>query len=99
MTRREFSGGAILATTAAVQADPLGMLIGTQVWPVREALNKDFEGTLRELAAMGYKTIEMCSPPGYESSGFAPLMKLSAAEMKQKIHAAGLRCESSHYNF
>jgi len=82
-----------------MQADPLGMPIGTQVWPVRQALNQDFEGTLRDLASQGYRTIEMCSPPGYESSGFAPLMKLTAAEMRQKIRAAGLRCESSHYNF
>jgi len=99
MTRREFAGGAVLAAAATGHADPLGMPIGTQVWPVREALNKDFDGTLRDLAAMGYRTIEMCSPPGYASSGFGPLMKLSSAEMKQKIQAAGLRCESSHYNF
>src|ERR1044071_5869573 len=99
MTRREFTAGSLIATAATGQADPLGVPIGTQVWPVREALNKDFEGTLRDLASMGYRTIEMCSPPGYESSGFTPLMKLSAAEMRQKIRAAGLRCESSHYNF
>ena len=96
MTRREFATGALIATAATAQADPLGMPIGTQVWPVRDALNKDFDATLKDLAAMGYRTIEMCSPPGYK---FAPLMKLSAAEMRQKIRAAGLRCESSHYNF
>ena len=98
MTRRDFTAGAVAATAAGGHADPLGMPIGTQVWPVREALNKDFDGTLRDLAAMGFRTIEMCSPPGYASSGFASLTKLTAAEMKQKIQAAGLRCESSHYN-
>jgi sugar phosphate isomerase/epimerase len=39
----------------------------------------------------------MCSPPGYESSGFGPLMKFKAKEMKQIINDAGLICESSHY--
>src|SRR5262245_18435506 len=87
MTRRDFAGGAIMATATIGTAYPLGMTIGTQVWPVREALNEDFDGTLRELAATGFRTIDMCSPPGYESTGFAPLMKLSAAVMNQKIRA------------
>jgi sugar phosphate isomerase/epimerase len=39
----------------------------------------------------------MCSPPGYEKSGFAPLMKMTATEMRKTIRAAGLRCESCHY--
>jgi len=39
----------------------------------------------------------MCSPPGYESSGFGPLIKLKAQEMKQIINDTGLICESSHY--
>jgi sugar phosphate isomerase/epimerase len=43
--------------------------------------------------------IEMCSPPGYEKSGYGPLMKLKPAEMRQIIKAAGLGCESCHYNF
>jgi sugar phosphate isomerase/epimerase len=47
---------------------------------------------------MGYKTIEMCSPPGYKE-GFGALASLSAAEMKKTIEAAGLRCESCHYQF
>ena len=58
---------------------------------------KDFEGTLRELAAIGYRTIEMCSPPSYAE--FRPLAGLSAAQMRHTIEAAGLRCESCHYNF
>ena len=39
----------------------------------------------------------MCSPPGYESSGFGPLMKLKAKEMKKIINDAGLIFESTHY--
>jgi sugar phosphate isomerase/epimerase len=73
------------------------MPIGFQVWTVREALIKDFPGTLRKMAALGYQSVEMCSPPGYESSGFGPLMKLKAKEMKQIINDAGLIFPSSHY--
>jgi sugar phosphate isomerase/epimerase len=67
------------------------------VWTVKEMLVKDFPGTLKMMAGMGYQSCEMCSPPGYESSGFGPLMKLKAKEMKQIINDAGLVCESSHY--
>ncbi len=78
-------------------ADPLGFPIGCQVYPVREALSKDVNGTLRQLAAIGYRTIEMCSPSGYERSGFAPLVKMKGSELKSVIRSAGLGCESCHF--
>lgn len=98
-TRRELLALLGAAGLPALTAAPLGMAVGFQVFPVRQALAKDFEGTLKEMAGIGYKAVEMCSPPGYVSSGFGPLTSMSAAEMKQKIGAAGLRCESCHYGF
>ena len=80
-------------------ATPLGLPIGFQVYPLREALAKDFPGTLRQMAELGYRTVEMCSPPGYVSSGFGPLAKLSASEIRRTIEGAGLHCESCHYSF
>jgi len=82
-----------------LSADPLGMPIGCQSWPVRDALAKDFPGTLKQLAGIGFRTLEMCSPPGYATSGFGPLATMKAAEIRQAIEAAGLRCESSHFQF
>lgn len=100
VSRRELLGGAAISlAAAALRADPLGMPIGCQTYPVREALGRDFEGTLRQIAAIGYKTIEMCSPPGYRNSGYGPLVDLKAAAMRKTIHDAGLRCESCHYQF
>jgi sugar phosphate isomerase/epimerase len=94
-------GAAALAALSplaqALKADPLGLPIGCQVYPVRNALGKDFEGTLRQLAAIGYRTIEMCSPQGYGGPGFGPLASMKASELRQKIQAAGLGCESCHY--
>ncbi len=84
---------------ARLQADPLGLPIGCQTYPVRDALGKDFEGTLRQIAAIGYRSIEMCSPPGYRNSGYGPLADMKAAEMREKIKAAGLKCESCHFQF
>src|ERR1039457_3490631 len=98
--RRLLGGGAIsLASLASLRADPLGLPIGCQTWPVREALGKDFPGTLKELAGIGYRSIEMCSPPGYERGGYGPLVGIKAADMKKTIHDAGLVCESCHYQF
>ncbi len=108
MTRRDFIRQSAMAVGAValvnqpaltLHAKPLGMPIGFQSWVVRDRLAKDFEGTLRQLGALGYQTIEMCSPPDYASSGFGPLASLKAPEMRRIIQNAGLRCESCHYGF
>lgn len=108
LTRRQFIGqsaATIAATTCLwsaagqLQADPLKMPIGCQLYPVGKMVEKDFEGTLKQLAAIGYKTIELCSPPSYTTSGFAPLVKVKAADLRKTIEAAGLKCESCHYQF
>jgi sugar phosphate isomerase/epimerase len=96
-TRRNFLGTLAAGAAAALHAEPLGMPAGFQVFPIREALAKDFAGTLRQMAEIGYKTTEMCSPPGYVSSGFGPLVSMSASTMKKTIQDADLRCESCHY--
>jgi sugar phosphate isomerase/epimerase len=108
LSRREFLGRSAAGIGSVVLASqfpinlnartlPVKMPIGFQVWTVKDSLIKDFPGTLKKMAALGYQSMEMCSPPGYESSGFGPLMKLKAKEMKQIINDAGLICPSSHY--
>src|SRR5579884_1513975 len=101
-SRRQFLARSAAAFTAAasiraLSADPLGMAIGTQTWPVRKLIEKDFPGTLKQLAGIGYQTIEMCSPPGYKNYGFGPLAGMSGAEIRRVIDDAGLRCESCHF--
>jgi sugar phosphate isomerase/epimerase len=110
LSRRQFLGKSALGIGSAMVASaipfninanfnyaPVNMPLGFQVWTVKDMLVKDFPGTLKMMADLGYQTVEMCSPPGYESSGFGPLMKLKPREMKQIINDAGLICESSHY--
>ncbi len=112
LSRRQFLGKSVIGVGSAVIASQLpmnlsakifsnsvNMPIGFQVWTVKDMLVKDFPGTLKMMAGLGYQSLEMCSPPGYESSGFGPIMKLKAKEMKQIINDAGLICESSHYGF
>jgi sugar phosphate isomerase/epimerase len=106
ISRRRFLGagatgiaaGCLSSGALELRADPLGLPIGFQAFTVRDQIGKDFEGTLRQIAAMGYQTVEMCSPQGYRG-GFATLSKLKASEIRQTIQAAGLRCVSCHYGF
>ena len=110
LSRRHFLGISTLGIGSALVAGRIPVDIGTdmsqkamkmplgfQVWTVKDMLVKDFPGTLKMVADMGYQSVEMCSPPGYESSGFGPLMKLTAKEMKQIVNEAGLVLESTHY--
>ncbi len=108
ISRRQFlaqgaltiAAGTCLGPAArSLRADPLGLPIGCQLYPVGKQIAQDFEGTLRQLAAIGYRTIELCSPPSYEKSGFAPLVKMTAAQVRKAFEVAGLQCESCHYQF
>lgn len=71
---------------------------GFQVWTIRKELVNDFPGTLKKMADMGYKEVEMCSPLGYSNSGFEPLNHMSGSEMRKIVEDAGLKCTSSHFN-
>ena len=110
LSRRQFLSKSTLGIGSAIVASqlplnlsadtfdkPVKIPLGFQVWTIKDQLVKDFAGTLKMMAGLGYKSVEMCSPPGYEFSGFGPLMKMKAKEMLQIINDAGLIFESTHY--
>jgi sugar phosphate isomerase/epimerase len=106
VSRREFLKNAATSAAAAgflstgaleLRANPLGLPIGCQTWPVRELIAKDFPGTIKQLADAGFQTIELCSPVGYADSGFAGLAKYSGAELRKILGDAGVTCVSSHF--
>ena len=83
-----------------LNADPLPALkmpLGFQSWIVREKIANDFSGTIKMVAEMGYQSIEMCSPVGYENLGFGGLLKYKPKELKKIINEAGLSWISTHY--
>src|SRR3979411_475233 len=73
-------------STSSITKHPIGF----QSFPIRDILVKDFPGTLKMMASLGYQTVEMCSPPGYKGAGFAPLVDMKAKEMRRIINDAGL---------
>ena len=107
ISRREFfkntaTGAAVAGILSAgareLRANPLGMPIGCQTYPVRNMIAKDFPGTIKQLAEAGFQTIELCSPVGYADSGFAGLAKYKGAELRRMFGDLGVKCESSHFD-
>ena len=96
-------GGAFLFSQlpgqAFAAAHYLDIPIGFQTWTVRDMLAKDFAGTLKMMAAQGYKLTEMCSPKGYVNAGFGSLVSMKTADMRSIITDAGLRCPSCHFGY
>ncbi len=107
-TRRDFikTTGVAIGSAALLSSVPFNMIgcaapkpkdFGFQVWTIKDELIANFPGTLKKMADLGYKQVEMCSPLGYTSSGFGPLNEMSGTEMKKIIDDSGLTCISSHY--
>jgi sugar phosphate isomerase/epimerase len=96
ISRRKFlkTASASVAFAAActearwLMANPLGLPLGLQLYSVRDLLPKDYEGTLRELSALGYREVE--------AAGF---FGRSASDVKHAMEQAGLHCVSAHYSY
>ncbi|MEN6536507.1 MAG: twin-arginine translocation signal domain-containing protein, partial [Bryobacteraceae bacterium] len=68
ISRRDFLGGSAIGVAVAgsllqgagnLWANPLGMPIGCQLYPVGKLIAQDFEGTLKQLSAIGYQMVEL----------------------------------------
>lgn len=105
-SRREFLRNVATNVTAAgvlsagleLRANPLGLPIGCQTYPVRAMIARDFPGTLKQLSNAGFQTIELCSPVGYADSGFGGIAKYKGAELRAILSEVNLKCESSHFS-
>jgi sugar phosphate isomerase/epimerase len=90
ISRRSFlsssSAAATLFVTGVGRAASLGLPVGLQLYSVRTLLPKDYAGTLKQIAALGYKEVE--------AAGF---YNLPVEQVKKAMQAAGLRCVSAHY--
>ena len=102
MSRREFmeraaigSGvaGCLVASAAKLAANPLGLPIGSQVYPLRSML-KDFPAFAKKISAIGVTRLELCSPIGY-GADFSALA--NGKEVRQILADRGLKAESSHF--
>jgi sugar phosphate isomerase/epimerase len=110
ISRRTFIGKTTMGVGAALALSQLpkqlfanaaasDIPIGFQTFPIRELLAKDFAGTLKMMAGLGYQLTEMCSPAGYADNGFGPLVNMKTADIRSIITDAGLSCPSCHFNY
>ncbi|MEO6845198.1 MAG: sugar phosphate isomerase/epimerase [Ginsengibacter sp.] len=67
-----------------------GVIVGIQLYTVRDDMKKDPEGTLKKLAAIGYKYVEAA---GYADRKF---YGYSIPDFKKLLKDSGLRMESGH---
>jgi sugar phosphate isomerase/epimerase len=96
ISRRKFlrtaSASVAFAATCSdapwLMANPLGLQLGLQLYSVRDLLPKDYEGTLSQLSALGYREVE--------AAGF---FGRSPSEVKHAMEQAGLHCVSAHYSY
>ena len=94
-TRRSFLqtataslAGAALLRGGRADASPLGLPLGLQLYSVREQLAKDYEGTLKQVASLGFKEVEAAGFYGH-----------TPQQVQSSMQQAGLHCVSAHYSY
>src|SRR5437763_15812374 len=90
------AASALLTGTRYLSANPLGLPIGCQTYPVRKSISTDFAGTMKGLRAAGFTQIELCSPYGYAE--FSSLRQYKPQELRRMLNDWGLGCISAHWS-
>jgi sugar phosphate isomerase/epimerase len=75
-------------------SSPLGLPIGSQTYPHRQRIREgDFAGLCRDMAAIGIRDVEMCSP------SFVDFTSLSdGKQVRKNLDDHGLNCPSGHFD-
>jgi sugar phosphate isomerase/epimerase len=89
LSRRTFLGsiGALCVARLEGRAETLSA-VGMQLYTVRNELEKDFDGTLAKVAAIGYKEVE-----------FAGYFKRTPQQIKDSLARHGLTSPAAHVDF
>jgi len=107
MNRRTFLEGATAVTAATLFANRLGWAaeghkidkdhIGVQLYTVRFAIEKDFDGSLAKVAQAGYKKVELA---GFSfDDGQVHYFKKAPQELHSALDHHGLDPVSTHLNY
>src|SRR5947207_6249237 len=88
------AAGLLVGSAVNIEATPLGLPIGCQVWPLRSML-KDFPAFVKMMAGIGVTRLELCSPMGY-GADFAALA--NGKEVEKILADHGIKAESGHFD-
>lgn len=80
--------------TRELGASPMGLPIGSQVYPLRSQL-EDFPAFVKMVAGIGVTRLELCSPIGYGAE-FASLS--NGREVHKILSDHGVKSESCHFS-
>ncbi len=102
MSRREFveragaaaAAGFLVAGGPGLRASPMGVPIGSQVYPTRSML-KDFPAYVKMMAGIGVTRLELCSPIGYGAE-FAALA--NGRYVRTVLADHGMAADSCHFS-
>jgi sugar phosphate isomerase/epimerase len=89
-TRRAFLrttgiAAAVMANVDFLRSEPLNKPVGLQLYTVGEQLGADFTGTLKKVAAIGFKEVEL-----------AGAYNKAPSEIRAAFSDVGLNCRSAH---
>lgn len=82
--------GTTLLSKTALAAPKSSEIVGIQLYSVRDDMKKDPEGTLKQLAKIGYKHVEHANYVDRKFYGYTP------AEFKKILDGLGLKMPSGH---
>jgi sugar phosphate isomerase/epimerase len=105
LARRDFlrlASGSAAALALSPRAEAaFNAPLAFQLFGVRAAAVKDLPGTMRRVAALGYREVEMISFPGYAANtprdGFGPLADMKPDQIRATIRSADLRVQACHF--
>jgi sugar phosphate isomerase/epimerase len=87
LTRRELL--ALSASALALRAGTKKVLVGLELYSVRDQLTQDLPGTLTTVAKMGYEAVEFYAPYFEWSTN-------QAKQVRKQLDSLGMRCSSTH---
>ncbi len=98
LSRRKFlvnsslslAGAMFLSEKIFASNNAKDIILGVQLYSVREAMQKDPLGSLKKLAAMGYKNVEHANYVNRKFYGYSP------TEFKKVLDGLGLKMPSGH---
>ena len=88
-TRRQFLATSAALPLACAAAEPRHIPIGLELFSVRDQLQKDLMGTLRDVAQLGYECVEFFSPYFKWTADYA-------REVRAQLDGLGITCLSTH---
>jgi sugar phosphate isomerase/epimerase len=86
------AGAALISNKTFSMAKASKTMLGIQLYSVRDDMKKDPTGTLKQLAAMGYKDVEHAGYRNRKFYGYSP------EDFKKFLHDIGLNMVSGHSN-